>query len=119
MNPPHEIGAPHEPNAAAPARLASALMRRILIATPLLALAVVACTGTGSYKDQTEDFLNDDTQVSDAVGGDVSGASCEEPASTDVGEEYQCTAEVEGVGTATFDVRINDEDSFLVTDFNF
>lgn len=94
-------------------------MRRILIATPLLALAAAACTSTGSYKDQTQDFLNDDAQVSGAVGGDVSGADCEEPASTDVGEEYQCTAEVEGVGTVTFDVRINAEDSFLVTDFNF
>ncbi len=93
-------------------------MRRILIATPLLALVAVACTGTGSYKDQTEDFLNDDSQVSTAVGGDVSGAECDEPDSTDVGTEYQCTAEVEGLGTATFDVRINDEDSFLVTDFN-
>jgi hypothetical protein len=94
-------------------------MRRILIATPLLALVAAACTGTGSYKDQTEDFLNDDSQVSSAVGGDVSDASCDEPGSTDVGEEYQCTAEVDGLGTATFDVRINAEDSFLVTDFNF
>jgi hypothetical protein len=94
-------------------------MRRILIATPLLALVALGCTDTGSYKDQTQDFLNDDSQVSDAVGGDVSGASCEEPDSTDVGTEYQCTADVEGVGAVTFDVRINAEDSFLVTDFNF
>ena len=35
-------------------------MRRILIATPLLAFVAVACTGTSSYKDQTEDFLNDE-----------------------------------------------------------
>ena len=94
-------------------------MRRILIATPLLALLAAACTGTGSYKDQTEDFLNDDSQVSSAVGGDVSGAECEEPENTDVGTTYQCTAEVEALGTATFDVRINAEDSFLVEDFNF
>jgi len=94
-------------------------MRRILIATPLLALVAAACTGTGSYKDQTEDFLNDDAAVSDAVGGDVSGASCDEPDSTDVGTTYQCTAEVEGIGPVTFDVEINAEDSFLVTDFNF
>jgi hypothetical protein len=94
-------------------------MRRILIASPLLALVAAACTGTGSYQDQTQDFLNDDAQVSDAVGGDVTDASCDEPDSTDVDTEYQCTAEVEGVGTVTFDVLINDEDSFLVTDFNF
>ena len=94
-------------------------MRRILIATPLLALVAAACTGTGSYKDQTEDFLNDDAQVSNAVGGEVSDASCDEPDSTDVGTEYQCTAEVADLGTATFNVRINDEDSFLITDFDF
>jgi len=94
-------------------------MRRLLIATPLLALVAVGCTGTGSYKDQTEDFLNDDSQVSTAVGGEVSDASCEEPENTDVGTTYSCTAEVEGLGTATFDVEINAEDSFLVTDFRF
>jgi len=94
-------------------------MRRLLIATPLLALVAVGCTGTGSYKDQTEDFLNDDAQVETAVGGDVSEAECEEPEDTNVGTTYQCTAEVEALGTATFDVEINDEDSFLVTEFNF
>jgi hypothetical protein len=90
-------------------------MRKILIATPLLALFATACTGTGSYKDQTQDFLNDDSTVSAAVGGEVSDASCVEPEST----VYTCTAEVEGQGTATFDVRIDEEDSFLVEDFNF
>jgi hypothetical protein len=94
-------------------------MRKILIATPLLALFATACTGTGSYKDQTQDFLNDDSTVSAAVGGEVSDASCVEPESTDVGTVYTCTAEVEGQGTATFDVRIDEEDSFLVEDFNF
>jgi hypothetical protein len=94
-------------------------MRRLLIATPLIALVAAACTGTGSYKDQTEDFLNDDSQVSTAVGGEVSGAECDEPESTDVGTTYQCTAEVDGLGTATFDVEIDAEDSFLVTDFRF
>jgi hypothetical protein len=91
--------------------------RRLLIATPLIALVAAACTSTASYKDQTEEFLNDDSQVETAVEGDVSGASCEEPASTDVGETYTCTAEVEGRGTATFDVRIDAEDSFLVENF--
>ena len=94
-------------------------MRRIVITIPLLALVVSACSGTESYKDQTEDFLNDDVQVENAVGGEVSDASCDEPDNTDVGTEYQCTAEVAELGTATFDVRINEKDSFLVTDFNF
>lgn len=93
-------------------------MRRILIATPLLAFVAVACTGTSSYKDQTEDFLNDDSTVEVAVGGDVSGAECDEPDSTDVGTTYQCTAEVETVGNLTFDVEIDAEDSFVVTNFS-
>ncbi|MGA9276269.1 hypothetical protein [Ilumatobacter sp.] len=94
-------------------------MRRLLLATPLLALVAVGCTGTSSYKDQTEDFLNDDSQVSNAVGGEVSDAECVEPENTNVGTTYNCTAEVEGLGTATFDVEINEKDSFLVTDFTF
>lgn len=94
-------------------------MRKILIATPLLVLVAASCTGTGSYKDQTQDFLNDDSSVSAAVGGEISDASCVEPDNTDVGTTYTCTAEVEGAGTVTFDVRINAEDSFLVEDFNF
>jgi hypothetical protein len=94
-------------------------MRRILIATPLLALgAVAACTGTSSYKGQTEDFLNDDSTVESAVGGAVDGAECVEPESTDVGTTYQCVADVEGVGSLKFDVTINAKDSFEVTDFN-
>ena len=92
-------------------------MRRILIAAPALALFAAACTNTGTFKDQTEDFLNDDPTVQTAVGGDVSDAECEEPSSTDVNEEYQCTASVQGSGTITFDVRIDAEDSFEV--FNF
>lgn len=93
-------------------------MRRILIATPLLALVAAACTDTGSFKDQTEDFLNDASDVSALVGGDVSDAECEEPESTDVGEEYTCTVQVEGVGEATFNILIDKEDSFSV-DPNF
>ena len=92
-------------------------MRRIIIATPLFALVAVACTGTGSYKDQTEDFINDKAEVSDAAGGDVSNAECVEPDSTDVGTEYSCTADVEGVGALKFNVTIDKKDSFLVTSF--
>ncbi len=91
-------------------------MRRLLIATPLLVLTAAACTGTGSYKDQTEDFINDSSEVQDAAGGDIDGADCEEPDSTDVGTTYTCTAEVEGVGATSFGVTIDKEDSFLVND---
>ena len=90
-------------------------MRRTLIALPALALALVACTDTSTYKDQTEEFLDDDPQVEQQIGGDVSGAECTEPDSTDVGTTYTCTADVAELGSRTFDVCIDDEDSFLIT----
>lgn len=92
-------------------------MRRLLLAAPLVAVVVACSTDTGDFKDQTEDFLNDNDQVAEVVGGDVSDANCEEPTSKEVGTEYQCTAQVAGIGLVEFDVRINDEDSFLVEDF--
>lgn len=90
-------------------------MRRILIATPVLALAITACTGTGSYKSQAEDFIDEDDELQELFGADVSDAECDEPDSTDVGTTYQCTATVEGQDDHVFDVLINEEDSFLVT----
>ncbi|MFK7917341.1 MAG: hypothetical protein AB8G14_04635 [Ilumatobacter sp.] len=90
-------------------------MRKILIATPVLALTAVACSQTTNFKNQTEDFINDNAQVEAAVGGDVSDASCEEPESTDVGTDYSCTAQVAGIGEVSFSSNINAEDSFIVT----
>ncbi|WP_040493985.1 hypothetical protein [Ilumatobacter nonamiensis] len=89
-------------------------MRRLLIATPLVALVAVGCTDTRTYKDETESFINDDSQISNRVGGEVSNAECEEPPNTDVGTTYTCTADVEGQGSLTFEVLIDGEKSFLV-----
>ncbi len=89
-------------------------MRRTLLATSVAALCVASCTGTGTYKDQTEDFLEDDSQVETQVGGDVTGAECEEPGSTDVGTTYTCTADIGDTGPTTFDVCIDGDNSFLV-----
>lgn len=90
-------------------------MRKILITTPLFALVAVACSQTTNFKNQTEDFLNDDSAVEASVGGDVTGAACEEPASTDVGTTYACTAQVEGIGEVSFSSEITADDRFLVT----
>ena len=90
-------------------------MRKILLATPVLALAAAACSQTANYKSQTEDFINDSGQVEDAVGGDVSDADCTEPESTDVGTSYSCVAQVEDVGEMTFVSEIDAEDSFTVS----
>jgi hypothetical protein len=90
-------------------------MRRILTVTPLLVLVAAACTGTKSYKDQTEDFVNDNAELASRAGGDITGAECVEPDSTEVGTKYQCTADVAGVGPLTFDIEIDKKNSFRVT----
>lgn len=74
-------------------------------------------TDTGDFKSETEAFLNDNSQVEDAVGGAVSDAECDEPSSMNVGTQYQCVANVAGTGEVEFDVEIDQEDSYLVVDF--
>ncbi len=88
-------------------------MRKILIAVPVLALGVVACSDTANYKSQTEDFIESD-EVEAQVNGEVTDATCEEPADTDVGTTYTCTGQVEGIGEVTFVSTIVAEDSFEV-----
>ncbi len=91
-------------------------MRRILLVVPAILLVASCTTDSSDFKGQTEDFINDNTAVENLFeGADVSNASCEAPASTDVGSEYVCTAEVEGLGTVTFNGLIDQENSFSVT----
>jgi hypothetical protein len=89
-------------------------MRTTLTAATLIALVAVGCTGTGSYKSQTEDFLNDTTEAASGVGGDIENAECVEPENTDVGTTYTCVADVDGVPT-DFDVEIVGENEFAVS----
>lgn len=89
-------------------------MRKFLLATPVLALAVAACSQTANFQSQTEDFIESD-EVETEVGGEVTDASCEEPENTDVGTTYTCTATVEGIGEMTFLSTIVAEDAFEVS----
>ncbi|MFK8022988.1 MAG: hypothetical protein AB8G26_03400 [Ilumatobacter sp.] len=88
-------------------------MRRTLLAVPVLVL-VAACSGTENFRSQTEAYLNDDSEVEQNMGGDVTDAECVEPENTDVGTRYTCTAVVDGV-TVGFDVEITEADRFVVT----
>lgn len=88
-------------------------MRKILLATPVLALAVAACSQTANFQSQTEDFIESD-EVEAEINAAVSDASCDEPESTDVGTTYDCTATVEGRGELTFVATITAEDAFEV-----
>ena len=89
-------------------------MRKILLATPVLALALAACSQTANYKNQTEDFIESD-KVETKVEAEVTDAVCEEPENTDVGTTYTCTATVEGIGEMTFVSTIVAEDAFEVS----
>jgi hypothetical protein len=90
-------------------------MRKFFLATPVLVLALVACSDTANFQSQTEDFLeSDEVAEADGVNGEVTDASCEEPESTDVGTTYNCTAIVEGRGEVAFVATIVAEDAFEV-----
>ena len=74
-------------------------------------------TGADDYRRQTETYLNDDSEPEFELteGADISDASCEEPASLDIGTRYVCTATVEGFGTRVFVAEIDAENSFRVS----
>lgn len=90
-------------------------MRKILLAAPLALLAVACSTGSDDYKSQTEDYLNDSSDVEELFGGaDVSDAACEEPTDTDVGTQYTCVAEVADTGSVDFVAEIDAENSYFI-----
>ena len=96
----------------------------VAIAAIVGGLSLAACgddddeASSDGYKALTEDFLNKEVVVEDAVGGEISGASCDQPSNTTVGAQYQCVANVDGLGEVLFDVEIDMPKSFLVTDFS-
>lgn len=91
-------------------------MKRLVV-LPVVALVLVACSAdTTDYKSQTEDFITDNSEVEEFVGVDVTEATCVEPGSTDVGTEYTCEATDADGNVWDFEVTINAEDQFLITD---
>ncbi|MGB3736992.1 MAG: hypothetical protein WA964_18690 [Ilumatobacter sp.] len=91
-------------------------MRKILLATPFVALALVSCSATANYKSQTEDFIeSDEVETADGINAEVSDAVCEEPTNTDIGTTYECVATVEGRGELTFVATIIAENEYSVT----
>ena len=94
-------------------------MRRILIATPLLALVAAACTGTGSYKDQTEDFLNDDARCPTPSAATSPTHHATSPTAPTSARPTSAPPKSKASDPSRSTCEINAEDSFLVTDFNF
>jgi hypothetical protein len=71
-------------------------MRRLAVPTLLAVLAVTACGGnpdTGDFRDEAEDFIEEDeSELTTSLSNTFEDAECEEPASTDIGTTYRCTA---------------------------
>ena len=68
--------------------------RRILFLAALAgAPAVVACTSQQSFPDAAKGFIQDDDgELAQVTGRTYDDATCTEPANTDVGTEFTCTA---------------------------
>lgn len=90
-------------------------MRKPFLAAVAVAAGLVACSNdTGTYKDETENFLEDEEEMAEAQQGPFTDAECEEPESTEIGTTYTCTALDEEGTTWVFDVTIDRENGFEV-----
>jgi hypothetical protein len=92
-------------------------MKRFAVLPAVALVALAACSAdTTDYRSQTEDFITDNAEVQEFIGVDVVEATCVEPSSTEVGTEYTCEA-VDADGEVwDFEVTINADDQFLITD---
>jgi hypothetical protein len=92
-------------------------MRRYAI--PLAGLAVLgaaACSpDKGDFKNDAQGFIEDDDgEVEKQIGVALSDATCDDPASTDVGTTFACTAVGDDGTTYDFTVEITGDNSYQV-----
>jgi hypothetical protein len=94
-------------------------MRRyaIPIAAGLAILGAAACSPDESdFKDDAEGFIEDDDgEVESQVGAALSDASCEDPASTEEGTTFACTAVGDNGTTYEFTVEITGDNEYRVS----
>lgn len=94
----------------APARLLPAALP-LLLASSLLS----ACfTTAADFKNDAEDFIEENVGLSEALGVDFVLAACEEPTSQDVGTTFACTAQDDQNRTWEFVVEITDSNEYEV-----
>jgi hypothetical protein len=73
-------------------------MRRLALpaAAVLAVLTLVACGGspdTGDFRDKAEDFIEEDeSELTASLSNTFDDATCEEPAATDIGTTFTCSA---------------------------
>lgn len=95
-------------------------MRRLAIPalTVLAVFGIAACGGdpsTGDFKNEAEDFIEDDDgELAAEMQNTFTEAECAEPASTDVGTTYTCTATDASGATVEFLAEIAGETSIRV-----
>jgi hypothetical protein len=94
-------------------------MRRhvIPVVASLTMLGVAACSpDEGDFKDDAEGFIDDDDgDVESELGVGLSDAACEEPASSDEGTTFPCTALGDDGTTYSFTVTITGDNSYEVS----
>jgi hypothetical protein len=95
-------------------------MRRHVIVVPVIAglaiFGIAACSpDEGDFKNDAEGFIEDDEgEVEGQLGVALSDATCEDPASSDVGTTFNCTALGDDGTTYDFTVEITGDNSYQV-----
>jgi len=90
-------------------------MRRLAVCiVALAALGAAACSAdSGDFKSEAENFIEDeDGELATQQELTFDNASCEEPASTDVGETFFCTATASDGQAFEFLATIEADDRF-------
>lgn len=94
-------------------------MRRILIPAfaGLALVGVAACSpDEGDFASEAEDFIQDDEgDVATSTGMTFEDAECDEPASTEVGEIFTCTATGSDGQSYLFTATVEGDRSFEIT----
>jgi hypothetical protein len=97
-------------------------MRRLAV-TALAGLALVGVTAAcspdeGDFASEAEDFIGDDDgEVATQLGLTFEDVECQDPANTDTGTTFTCTATGSDGQSYTFTNQITGDKSFEVTDF--
>lgn len=87
-------------------------MRKLII-LPFLLVAASACGGsTADYQELAQEAITGNLAETNDV--TISNASCDEPANTEVGTTFNCTADIEDFGAVEIIATIAEGDSVEV-----
>lgn len=95
-------------------------MRRLAAAATCVGtilVGVASCSGdatTGDFKDQGEDFIDDEEEIETFAGTDVTDTECEEPADVEIGTTYACSSTGADGTTWRWEVEIVGENELRV-----